>query len=298
MGQVALTAATYLVSRLGGRKLEEIVRAEYFDVATVGVHGGVVKRPSPPKSTLFGVDAPGGGGPAFHILVGEAQPTTRSYEFCHELIDLALARNVKRIVTFAALATPVHPSATPQVIGVASEAGLLEDLARVETSLLNEGQISGVNGVLVAAAAERGVEAICLLGELPFFAIGVPNPKSALAVLRSFERLSGVAVELTELEQQARLVEKALLDLVERARRAQEEKSDEGQEGEFKAPEPEEEESKAPPPNVLERIEALFARARADKSRALELKAELDRLGLFRQYEDRFLDLFKREEHS
>jgi hypothetical protein len=29
---------------------------------------------------------------------------------------------------------------------------------------------------------------------------------------------------------------------------------------------------------------------------ALELKAELDRHGLFKRYEDRFLDLFKRAE--
>lgn len=41
------------------------------------------------------------------------------------------------------------------------------------------------------------------------------------------------------------------------------------------------------------RVEALFERARKDKSQALALKAELDRLGLFKRYEDRFLDLFK-----
>ena len=43
-----------------------------------------------------------------------------------------------------------------------------------------------------------------------------------------------------------------------------------------------------------DRVEELFDRAEADRSRAFELKRELDRLGLFREYEDRFLDLFKR----
>ena len=41
------------------------------------------------------------------------------------------------------------------------------------------------------------------------------------------------------------------------------------------------------------RLERLFVRAREDRTQALELKAELDRLGVFKDYEDRFLDLFK-----
>ena len=41
------------------------------------------------------------------------------------------------------------------------------------------------------------------------------------------------------------------------------------------------------------RIEQSFERAAADRSRAYELKNELDRLGVFKDYEDRFLDLFR-----
>jgi hypothetical protein len=44
---------------------------------------------------------------------------------------------------------------------------------------------------------------------------------------------------------------------------------------------------------MRERIEQLFAMAAGDRAKALELKAELDRHGLFRVYEDRFLDLFR-----
>jgi hypothetical protein len=42
------------------------------------------------------------------------------------------------------------------------------------------------------------------------------------------------------------------------------------------------------------RIERLFEAARQDRSKAYELKGELDRLGVFDLYEDRFLDLFKK----
>jgi len=41
-------------------------------------------------------------------------------------------------------------------------------------------------------------------------------------------------------------------------------------------------------------IEQLFEQAKADRSRAGELRQELERWGLFSEYEDRFLDLFRR----
>ncbi|MHB8900817.1 MAG: hypothetical protein ACYC6Y_18870 [Thermoguttaceae bacterium] len=44
------------------------------------------------------------------------------------------------------------------------------------------------------------------------------------------------------------------------------------------------------------RIETLFHQARQDRSKAYELKRELDHLGVFKDYEDRFLDLFKKPE--
>jgi hypothetical protein len=40
-------------------------------------------------------------------------------------------------------------------------------------------------------------------------------------------------------------------------------------------------------------IESLFADAQIDRTKALELKAVLDQHGVFKAYEDRFLDLFK-----
>ncbi len=49
-------------------------------------------------------------------------------------------------------------------------------------------------------------------------------------------------------------------------------------------------------PEDEQRIEQLFRQAREDRSKAYELKQELDRTGVFAEYEDRFLDLFKKSE--
>ena len=42
-------------------------------------------------------------------------------------------------------------------------------------------------------------------------------------------------------------------------------------------------------------IEQLFQEARRDRNKATELEAELRRWGLFGEYEDRFLDLFRKK---
>ena len=44
------------------------------------------------------------------------------------------------------------------------------------------------------------------------------------------------------------------------------------------------------------RIEILFEEAKTDRSKAYELKSELDRLNVFADYEERFLDLFRESE--
>jgi hypothetical protein len=47
-------------------------------------------------------------------------------------------------------------------------------------------------------------------------------------------------------------------------------------------------------PEDRDHIEQLFEQAGRDRSNAYELKRELDRLVLYKEYEDRFLDLFKK----
>jgi hypothetical protein len=50
------------------------------------------------------------------------------------------------------------------------------------------------------------------------------------------------------------------------------------------------------PPYIVDKIEKLFTEAAEDKSKAILLKGELDRWDLYMLYEDRFLDLFRKEQ--
>jgi len=197
------------------------------------------------------------------------------------------------------MVSQIHPTAEPRVVGVSNEATLGAELTEQGVDTLRSGQISGLNGVTLAAAADLGLEAFCLLGEIPFYAISVPNPKASMAVLRVFGRMAGVRIGLAPLERQARSLERRLVDLLERMNIDGDDPTStellgEASIEEFGLPDFMLESGDDISDEESRRIETLFRAAEADRRKAVDLKNELDRLGAFRAYEDRFLDLFRR----
>ncbi len=302
MGNVAIGAGAYLVDKLGAELVHELPSRHLFDLQQVEIKGGLVKARRFPRSLFFEWKDPASRQDVL-IFIGEGQPSTGGYGFCHKLLDYAMQRGVKRLFTFAAMATQLHPSQPPRVFGVATDSDGLKGMEALDVEILQEGQISGLNGVLLAAGAERGIPGACLLGELPFFAVGVPNPRASQAALEVFTALAGIEVDFTAMSKQAKAVEKGLLELLEKMKEASRQQSEGGEEGftvpEFAAQDEKEEKEEATKEPSLDyatrrRIEAMFEDAGQDRSRAFQLKEELDRLGVFGQYEDRFLDLFKK----
>jgi hypothetical protein len=308
MGNVAVGAGAYLLTKLKARMIHELPASDFFDLQHIEVKHGVAVAGRLPRNMFFEWRNPQGKRDLL-IFLGEAQPPLHGYALCHKLLEFAAQKNIKRVFTFAAMATQLHPSNEPRVFGVSSDKAAIDELRSVEVTILKEGQISGMNGILVAAAAERGLPGTCLLGELPYFAAGVPNPKASKAVLEVFCTMAGIELDFEELEKQAETVEQGLLELLEKMQEAARQQG-EAAEATFGPPEAtgeaETEEEKPAANNrrgepkldyaTRAKIEKLFDAARQDRSRSVQLKQELDRLGVFRQYEDRFLDLFKKGE--
>jgi uncharacterized protein len=225
------------------------------------------------------------------VFLGEAQPPLGKYPFCKQLIAYARKLGVERVLTFAAMATRMHPRRRSRVFGAATDQESLQELKRLELEMLNEGQISGLNGVLLGAAAESGLRGACLLGEMPHVFAQIPFPKASLAILEVFATMTGLELDFTELAEQAQVVEDQLAELLGDSEGGDEEpEGEDEEEPEVPAPEPDGRIST----NESDRIERLFEQARRDRKKAFELKQLLDRLGVFKDYEDRFLDLFKK----
>jgi proteasome assembly chaperone (PAC2) family protein len=293
MGHVAISAGYYLMAKLGMHGLAEFSPRELFDVDHVEVKAGIIKSGRLPRSRLFVWNDPQKQRDLV-VFIGEAQPPVGRYLFCHRLIEYARSLGVERIYTFAAMATQMHPEHDARVFAAATDEEILGELRQQKVEPLESGQIGGLNGVLLGVAAEKGLRGGCLLGEMPHVFSQLPFPTASLAVLRVFSKLARVELDLSELAEQAEAMGQKLGEiLAEIERKLQQQNEAVEDEDEF-SPEPVEE----PKLSAADerRIENLFDKAREDRSKAYELKGELDRLGVFDLYEDRFLDLFKKEE--
>ena len=320
MGHVALNAGVYLLAKLGMTAVAEFEGGDLFDVTQVEVKHGVIQPARRPRNRFFVWKDPA----LRHDLIlflGEAQPPVGKLPFCRQVIEYARDLNVERVITFAAMATQMRPEHRSRVFGAATDVEGVEDLRKLHLKILEDGNIGGLNGVLLGAAAAQGLRGWCFLGEMPQVFAQVPFPKASLAILEAFTRHTGVHVDLDELAEQSKAVEEQLGELLARVEEqygqqpgvSEEEEAGEDEEGgEFGSTddegdaEPDESEGKEGvgyryegpdepvPLPAVQRIEELFARAASDRSKAFELKRELDRLGLFKEYEDRFLDLFKK----
>jgi proteasome assembly chaperone (PAC2) family protein len=312
MGHVGINAGVYLLAKLGMTEVAEFEAGEAFDVDAVGVTVWLIRPVRRPRSRLFLWKDPSGRHDLV-VFVGEAQPPAGKYAFCHRVVDVARRAGVERVFTFAAMATQMHPSAPSRVFAAATDETNLEELKRLELDVLNEGQIAGLNGVLLGVAAEAGLNGACLLGEMPHIFAQVPFPKASHAILEAFATLAGIELDLTELAAVAKDVEEQLGEVLARVEEQYTEQQGEGAEGEEgegadedeegepqeESAEPEDADQPKPSarrPSAHARVEQLFEAAAKDRSKAFELKQELDRFGLFKEYEDRFLDLFKKSD--
>jgi proteasome assembly chaperone (PAC2) family protein len=290
MGHVAISAGYYMMAKLGMHQQSEFEARELFDLEHVEVKAGLIRAGALPRSRLFVWNDPAGRHDIV-LFIGEAQPPIGRYAFCRRLIERARELGVRRVVTFAAMATQMHPEHESRVFVAATDVAGLRDIERAHGELLADGRIAGLNGVLLGVAAEAGLPGACLLGEMPHIFAHLPFPKASLAVLDAFKRVAKITLDTGELSDQARAMERELGQILAQVEKAIQQRVLAPTEEEGRVTEEETDEG----PDEAERaqVERLFEASARDRSRAYELKRELDRLGLFREYEDRFLDLFK-----
>ena len=291
MGQVAISAGYYMMAKLGMHVFAEFSPIELFDVEHVEVQAGIIREGRLPRSRCFAWHDPKKKHDII-LFIGEAQPPAGKRAFCQALVRFAKSLGVERIFTFAAMATQMHPEKVSRVFGAATNAESLAELTRLGAKVLEEGRIGGLNGVVLGETAAAGLPGACLLGEMPHIFAHIPFPGAALAVLKLFSALADVTIDLDELIDRADELGSQLGNVLSQV--------EGGLQG---ARESEEEEDVVETEPIPEKklsdederhLNVLFAQAREDRSKAFELKQELDRLGVFHDYEDAFLNLFQR----
>ncbi len=319
MGNVGVIAAGTLIQERGLLPVTEVAAEGVFDDHSVGVKAGLGVPSRAPRSVFYSKPAEGESHPII-VFASESQPSHGHAAFADAIMEHAIALGVERVITLASMPAQIHPSVTSKVYGAATSKETLDELDNLEVVPLQDGQIGGQAGVLLAAAARRGIPGLCLMGEIPFFAPGVPNPGAARSVLGVFDALHHSDTNVAKLSHDAEKVERLLIDMLGKMHASTSEFPNENERevfdetgGEIDGDDSGDEQTGHPifdarpaapkggskNKNPLDasteaQIEAMFAQAEMDRSLASPLKAKLDSLNAFKFYENRFLDLFRR----
>lgn len=299
MGEVASRAAGYLVEKLKAEPFAEIISADFFYLVESAVQDGIMQLPRLPANKFYFVKSKGGANDLI-ILVSEAQPDLAlAQEYSRLVLHVAAAWKVRTIVGFAAMPQAIDHTQQPQVWFAATSPKIAQHLKTFGLQVFADGHISGLNGLFLGLAKEAGFDGFCLLGEIPLYTIQIENPKASAAVLDALNRVLNLSVDLSVLAEQSKAMEEQINGLLDYLKVGQQPGAGSSAPG----PIGEEEIEKIKkslsqltklPLSVKEKIEALFAQAQSDLSRANELKAMLDTWNVYKDYEDRFLDLFRR----
>ena len=293
MGEVAYRAAMYLVESLKAEQFARLLPKDFFYQTGTSIQDGILFLPELPAGTFYFWKNKTGKNDLI-IFVSNAQPDlAHSSVYCEQILSVAKAFKTKLITCFAAMPQPIEHTQTPNVWVAVTAKKMLEDFRKYNFSFLTEGQISGMNGLFLGIAKEQGFAGFCLLGEIPLYTIQIENPKASYAVLEAFNKIVNIQVALVGLVEQAHIIEGEINKLLDYLKFGPQADAPIGEEEIEKIKKTLSQLTKLPV-SVKEKIEKLFAEAKVDMAKAHELKVELDRWNAYKEYEDRFLDLFKK----
>ena len=295
MGEVAFKLGNYLKDKLKMEEFAALEAPELFPPPGIWIQDSQIQLPRPGLGKFYFYKNKSGPNDLI-VFLSDAQPLLEhAYEYCKKILSLSKEFAVRRVFTFAAMPQPIDHTVTPEVWCAATDKKLIAELNNSGAGLkeLTSGQVSGLNGLLLGIAKELGFEGVCLLGETPLFTIQIENPKSSLSILSKLIQLLKIDVDVSPLSEQARFMEQEIEKLIEFIQSPEQHTGPIGEEEIEKMKKALSLNTKLPQ-SAREKIEKLFQEARLNIAKANELKKELDQWNVYKEYEDRFLDLFKK----
>jgi uncharacterized protein len=136
------------------------------------------------------------------LLTGDSQPVSpeSQYLLAEEILDIAAKFNIQEIFTLGAYITQVFVD-KPRVFGTANDIEIVKAFDGQNILTMDNGSVAGMNGLIVGIAKLRGIKGICLLGETSGFVV---DAKASKVVLESLLSITGLRVDMTDIEKKAK----------------------------------------------------------------------------------------------
>jgi predicted ATP-grasp superfamily ATP-dependent carboligase len=296
MGEVAYRSALFLKEALGFKMFAKLEAHRFFKPAAVTVEKGLINIPNIPAGLFYFYK--GKNHPDMIIFLGEAQPPL---EYA-EALSLAIVNFVKRyktklMFTFAAKPEPLEHKNNSQGWIASTNGDALKEFADLGLKVLKEGQISGLNGIILGVGKRKGINGACLLAEIPFYTVQIENPKAVICILEAMNKHFKLNLNISPIIERAKFIEEEIDKLISYLKGETS--------GAPPSPLSEEDIEKIKkdlsaytklPQSARVKIEGIFKEAAKDITLANKLKEELDHWNVYKEYEDRFLNLFKKDE--
>ena len=150
------------------------------------------------------------------FLVGDHQSTSNEghYILADQYCEIAEELHVSRIYTLGGFGVG-HLVNEPRVLGAINRAELRGEIEAAGVTFNRDepgGGIIGAAGLMLGLSAQRGIDAVCLMGETSGYIV---DPMAAASVLAVLSKLAGVPVDPTKLNDRAAEMEKAIESMVD-----------------------------------------------------------------------------------
>lgn len=299
MGEVAYKLGAYLKDKLKMEEFASLEAPELFPPTGIWIQKNLIHLPKSGQGKFYFYKNKAGANDLI-LFISDAQPLLEyACGYCKKIAALSRELGVKKVFTFAAIPQTIDHAAVPEVWFAATSKKVIEEVENLKLGLklLASGQVSGLNGLFLGIAKEMGLEGVCLLGEIPLFTLQIENPKSSLAILQKLKLILNLDIDTSILQEQVKLMEQEIDKLIEFIQ------NPEAHHPLGPGPIGEDEIERIKkslslqtklPKSAREKVEKLFQEAKQNIAKAMELKKELDQWNAYKEYEDRFLDLFKK----
>jgi len=232
IGKIGRIAVDVLRGCVEAEELGEIEPWDFFYPKKVSIKEGVLQGMEFPSSTFY-----------FKkmkerdviIFIGEEQPSDdrgtyasgkKAFQMANFVLDVAEQFKCSRIYTSGAAVAPVHHTMIPRVWAVPNKETLIAEIKQYRNTVLmseiegreGQGMITGLNGLLLGAAKKRGIEATCLMGEIPIYMEGSPfaYPKASRSVLNVLGDILHIDISSEQMDRFVASSEKEINELYDR----------------------------------------------------------------------------------
>lgn len=217
IGNIGVIAVDTLRVQIGAEELGEIEPWDFFYPKKVVIKGGVLEDLEFPTCRFYYRKL---GKRDVIIFIGEEQPTEggrmyaegrKAYQMANLVLDVAVRFDCRRVYTSGAAVSLTHHELRPRVWAVTSGEGLNREVKRYDNTILmgevegrsGDGTITGLNGLLLGLAKQKGFEAVCLMGEIPDYLTGIPfpYPRASKSVLEVLSHCLGIELEYNTVDE-------------------------------------------------------------------------------------------------